>query len=57
MKLTEQDLIDQCELIQDDLMCVLNGVASEILDRVCSVIVDRIAILKNKFNEPTDVVK
>ncbi len=53
MNITKQDLADQRELIQDDLMCVLDGLDQEILDRVCQVIVDRIRILENKLDKFT----
>lgn len=46
----KSDLEDQCELIQDDLICVLDGIDERILDNVCQVIVDRFAVLKEKNN-------
>lgn len=50
MDITKKDLVDQCELIQDDLMCVLdgNGLDDRVLNNVCQVIVDRIKILQEK---------
>lgn len=30
-----------CELIQNDLDCILEGIDSEYMDRVCQMIVDR----------------
>ena len=47
--LTLQDLLDQCELIQNDLDCVLDGLDDTIISNVCQVIVDRFNILKSKF--------
>jgi hypothetical protein len=47
--ITEKDIADQCELIQDDLACILDGVDNETLNAVCQVIVDRLAILKGKI--------
>jgi hypothetical protein len=51
VNITKQDLADQRELIQDDLMCILDGLDEEMLDRVCQVIFDRIGILENKLDE------
>jgi hypothetical protein len=48
--LTEQDLLDQREQIQNDLICILEGIDQKILDNVCQVIVDRFKILINKRN-------
>lgn len=50
MKLTRHDLEDQAELMQDDLMCVLDGIEDSILTNACQVIVDRMQILINKFD-------
>jgi len=44
--ITEQDLNDQMELIQNDLDCILDGVDDEIMGNVCQVIVDRFTLLK-----------
>lgn len=55
MSLTEKDLVDECELIQDDLLCVLDGLDEQMLDGVCRVIVDRIEILKNKLSSHTNI--
>lgn len=44
---TEKDIADQCELIQDDLASILDGVDNETLNLVCQVIVDRLNILKD----------
>lgn len=49
--LIEQDLKDQCEQIQQDLLCVLDGMDVSTLDNVCQIIVDRIEILRNKFKD------
>lgn len=51
MSLTEKDLRSQCELIQDDLLCILEGLDNQVLDNVCQVIVDRINILKEKLSK------
>ena len=53
MNITKQDLADQRELIQDDLMCILDGLDQQVLDRVCQVIIDRIKILEDKLEEFT----
>lgn len=47
----KQDLIDQRELIQNDLQCVLDGVDDEIVTNVCQVVVDRFKILISKLEE------
>ena len=50
-----EDLIkivnDQRELIQDDLMCMLDGLDDDFLTSVCQVIVDRMEIIKNAIEE------
>jgi hypothetical protein len=56
MNIILKDLKDQCELIQDDLTCILDGVDNQTLDMVCQVIVDRIQILKLKLLE-TEILK
>jgi hypothetical protein len=48
--MTENDLINQRELIQDDLTCLLDGLDEEMIDNVCQVIVDRFQILLDKLN-------
>jgi len=50
--LTEQDLLDQRESIQNDLDCILDGIDQKILDNVCQVIVDRFKILIDKLKCP-----
>lgn len=40
-----QAIRDQKELMQDDLLCILDGAEQELLDNVCQVIVDRMKIL------------
>lgn len=49
MIITEKDLLDQRELIQNDLECVLDGFDDDIAARVCQVIVDRFDILLDKL--------
>lgn len=50
--LTQNDLDNQREIMQDDLMCMLDGLDDEFLTRVCQLVVDRFEILKNKLREP-----
>ncbi len=38
-------IADQCELMQDDLMTILDGLPDEAITRVCQVIVDRCKII------------
>lgn len=47
--LTLQQLTSQSENIQNDLLCVLDGLDNDILDNVCQVIVDRFNILKGEL--------
>ena len=47
--ITKQDLLDQRELIQNDLQCVLDGLDEDIIDNACQVIVDRVQILLDKL--------
>jgi len=49
--LTEQDLKDQCELTQNDLDCILDGIDNTMMTNVCQVIVDRFKILQDKLKE------
>ena len=52
------ELIDsQKEQAQQDILCILDGLDSTVLDNVCQVIVDRFNILKgitneHRFNKP-----
>ena len=46
--ITQQDLENQRELMQDDLICFLDGIDEEIIDQVCQIIVDRFDILLSK---------
>lgn len=41
----EKALLEAREQIQEDILCLLDGVDQEILDNVCQVIVDRFDIL------------
>ena len=49
--LTEQDFIDQREQMQEDISCILDGMEDEYIDNCCQVIVDRIQILLDKFQQ------
>lgn len=47
-----KELTDQKELMQDDLLCILDGIGDQsILNKACQVIVDRINILIAKVKE------
>ena len=46
--LTERELDEQREAIQDDLLCVLDGLDDNVLDNVCQIVVNRFQILKEK---------
>lgn len=51
MAITKKDLDEQREQIQEDIMCILDGIDDETMDHICQVIVDRFKILTGKFNE------
>lgn len=42
-------ILEQREQIQNDILCVLDGLDNEILDAVCSIIVERFAIILEKL--------
>jgi len=42
---------DQKELIQDDLLCILDGLDDSILNNVCQVIVDRLEIIETTVED------
>jgi hypothetical protein len=46
---TKNDLENQREAIQDDLICVLDGLDQEFIDRTCDMIVQRFDILISKL--------
>lgn len=46
MKTFKQQLDDQCELIQNDLQCLLDGLPDETIDHACQIIVDHFTNLK-----------
>lgn len=35
------------ELIQDDLICLLDGYPDELVDKVCQIVVDRVGNFRN----------
>ena len=49
--ITEQDLKDQCEQIQNDLFCILDGIEDDdkILDTICQMVVERFGILRKQL--------
>ena len=49
--LTVKDIEEQRERIQDDLICLLDGLDQEIVDNVCQVVVDRLNDLKAKIEQ------
>lgn len=51
MKTLKEQLNDQCELIQNDLQCLLDGLPDETIDNACQIIVDRFKILRSKLKE------
>jgi hypothetical protein len=53
-KLTELDLLNQREQIQEDIRCLLDGIDEEILDNACQIIVDQFEILIQKLKLSVD---
>lgn len=49
--ITKQDLLDLRELIQDDLICVLDGQEDRLVDNACQVVVDRMKPLWDKLKD------
>lgn len=47
--ISAKDLAEQQEQIQQDLLCILDGLDDEILQNACQVIFDRMNILKEKL--------
>jgi len=51
MKTIIQEVIDQREQIQDDLLCMLDGLDDEFLENVCQMVVDRFKFILDTINE------
>lgn len=56
MKTFKEQIADQCELIQDDLTCILDGIDEDydnpkMLDHACQAVVDRLKVLKDQLDE------
>ena len=51
MDTTLRVLNEQCENIQNDLLCILDGMDGKVLDDVCQVIVDRFNFILNVHND------
>ena len=49
--INKQDLLSQRELIQDDIICILDGSEQKTIDKVCQVVVDRFEILLNQTED------
>jgi hypothetical protein len=45
---TQKDLLEKREQIQQDLLCFLDGMDNEVLDKVCDVIVEHFQTLLSK---------
>ena len=43
-----QVILEQREQMQEDLLCILDGLDNDVLDNVCQVIVDRCNIILMK---------
>lgn len=43
--ITVKDVKEQRERIQNDLICILDGLDQQFIDNVCQVVVDRMNIL------------
>jgi hypothetical protein len=48
--ITKQDLLDQREQMQEDARCILDGIDDSFMDNLCGMIVDRMNILINNFD-------
>lgn len=55
--ITQKDLLDQRELIQNDLQCLLDGLDEALIDNACQIVVDRIQILLDKILTPSKPVE
>jgi hypothetical protein len=44
-------IVNQRELIQDDLICVLDGVDDRVITNACQVVVDRMKILEDSTSK------
>ena len=49
-----KDIEEQRENMQNDIMCILEGIENKTLDNVCEVIVDRCNILISKLEGKND---
>ena len=47
--MNRKDIIEQREQMQNDILCILDGLDDEVLDDVCEVISDRMGILMTKY--------
>lgn len=45
---------EHSECVQNDLLCILNGLDDLVLDMVCEVIVDRTNVLIDKLKQFTE---
>lgn len=44
-------VLEQRERIQDDILCILDGLDDEVLENVCQVVVDRFKIILEKLDD------
>ena len=51
----KKDLVDQCELIQDDLHCVLDGIEDKTMIKVCQIVVEHFRVLITKLKNEKSV--
>jgi len=49
--MNRKDIIQQREQIQQDILCILDGLDDSILDSVCEVVSERMGILMTKYEE------
>lgn len=42
---------DVCELIQDDLTCLLDGYSQQLINKACQIVVDRMRDLKDVLSD------
>ena len=49
--ITKTNLLDLSQLIQDDLICALDGCNSIVIDNACQIVVDRIDRMTTLIND------
>jgi hypothetical protein len=50
--ITKQDLLELREQLQEDCLCVLDGIKNDTISNICQTIVDRLKPLLTKVEPP-----